>query len=99
MKRMENALITLLVFAAMAYVWQTFNEASTVPEYEGPVQQVVVTDGDSVWKLADTFSIHSSLTIEESVDWIVHHNELNGSTVLPGQAVNVPVGVTEVAME
>ncbi|AOM83100.1 cell division suppressor protein YneA [Salisediminibacterium beveridgei] len=99
MKRMESIMIMVMVFAAMFYVWQTFEEAKHVPEYKGPVQQVVVSEGDSIWKIAEQSNGSSPLTLEESVEWMLHHNHIEDATVMPGQAIQVPAGGTGVAME
>lgn len=99
MKRMESIMIMLLVFGAVFYVWQTFDEAKHVPDYDGPVQQVVVTEGDSIWKLAEQSDLSSHLTVEERVEWMLYHNDIEGATVMPGQAIQVPAGSAGVAME
>ena len=100
MKRLGDIAAIVLMVAAGYFTFQTFDSASgSEPKYDGPVQQVIVYDGDNLWNIANRFSDHTSLTIEEAVEWIVIANELEGALVKPGQTLDVPAGGNGVAME
>ena len=100
MKRLGDLAAIVLMVAAGYFTFHTFDSASgSEPQYDGPVQQVIVYDGDNLWNIANRFSGHTSLTIEEVVEWIVMANELEGALVKPGQTLDVPAGGNGVAME
>lgn len=100
MKRLGDFTAILLMAAAFFFTIHTFDAASgSEPDYDGPVQQIIVYDGDNLWNIASRFSSHSSLTIEEAVEWIAITNDLEGALVKPGQTLDVPVGGSGVAME
>lgn len=55
-----------------------------------PTQEVMVTQGDSLWTLAQTYHV-SGVSTQELVSWLYDHNELTSSALSLGQCLQVPV--------
>lgn len=53
-----------------------------------PTEQVRVTQGDTLWGLAKKYPI-DSLSVEQTVFWLVEHNDLTDSQLVPGQQLTV----------
>ncbi|CAM3743200.1 cell division suppressor protein YneA [Alkalicoccus chagannorensis] len=62
-------------------------------------QEVVVSEGDSLWKIADDVSDGMDLKTEETVQWLKKHNNLDGAVVHPGQSLTVPSTMNGVAAD
>lgn len=53
--------------------------------------KVTVSEGDSLWKIADQYTEDNSLSKEQFVSWVKKHNEMSGDQIFPGQKLVVPV--------
>lgn len=53
-----------------------------------PTEQVRVTQGDTLWEIAQKYPV-DSLSLEQTVYWIVKNNDLTDSRLIPGQQLSV----------
>ncbi|HLS15512.1 MAG TPA: LysM peptidoglycan-binding domain-containing protein [Beutenbergiaceae bacterium] len=89
--RGRRVLIVLAFAAAVAVgagLGVLFPAESTAPEQ---VQDVVVSQGESLWAIA-TSTAAPGQDVREVVEQIRTLNDLDGSTVVAGQRLSVPVG-------
>lgn len=58
---------------------------------------VTITEGDTLWEIADSHSGETSLSNDEFVGWIKKHNNLQGDQIYPGDEILIPVHKHELA--
>ena len=51
---------------------------------------VCVQDGDTLWSIGSQHCAEG-FTVTDCVKWIVEHNDLGSSLIVPGQIIEVPV--------
>ena len=52
---------------------------------------VTVSDGDSIWKIAEDYSEEHSLSKVQFVNWVQTHNHIEGDHIFPGEKIVIPV--------
>lgn len=76
--------IVLGVVLAMPFVAQ-----GQTSHAERTSQLVCVQAGDTLWSIGAEHC-GQGLSVAESVHWIVDHNDLSSSLIVPGQIIEVP---------
>lgn len=76
--------IVLGVVLAMPFVAQ-----GQTSHTERTSQLVCVQAGDTLWSIGAEHC-GQGLSVAESVHWIVDHNDLSSSLIVPGQIIEVP---------
>ncbi|MGG3466752.1 LysM peptidoglycan-binding domain-containing protein [Neobacillus pocheonensis] len=91
MKKLWNqysyAIILLLVsctFALILSVQQTSND-------KDKYLKVIVSEGDSLWKISDQYAGQHSLSNKEFVSWVKKHNKNVDDQIYPGDEIVIPV--------
>lgn len=89
------ALVVVVALLAAVYTFVDISVSSRVQSALSEVEAttIYVTPGDSVWSLAESHPIDGFAT-SDVVRWIEEKNELASSTLLPGQQIEVPSGVS-----
>ncbi|MDP4086449.1 MAG: LysM peptidoglycan-binding domain-containing protein [Bacillota bacterium] len=59
--------------------------------HEDHYLKIKVSEGDSLWKIADNFSKEHSLSKVEFVNWVEKHNDIQGDRIFPGEKIVIPV--------
>ena len=72
--------ITALVFSIR---FDTFHHKQCVT--------VTVSQGDTLWKIADDYSEAQSLSKTEFVNWVKIHNQIDEDHIFPGEKITIPV--------
>ena len=92
------ALIALVAVLAATYAFVDVSIASrlTASVSEVPATSVYVRPGDSVWALAEEHPIDGYAT-SDVVRWIEEANDLQTSTLIPGQELLVPAASSGVS--
>lgn len=53
---------------------------------------VTVSQGDSLWKIAENYSDQQSLSKDEFVNWVKIHNQIEADDhIFPGEKIVIPV--------
>ncbi|GLB59245.1 cell division suppressor protein YneA [Cytobacillus sp. NCCP-133] len=52
---------------------------------------VRVSEGDSLWEIAENFSAEHSLSSNEFVSWVEQNNGITGGRIFPGDVIVIPV--------
>ncbi|WML43808.1 LysM peptidoglycan-binding domain-containing protein [Neobacillus sp. PS3-40] len=60
--------------------------------------KVTITEGDSLWKIANVYSKEKSLSNEEFVTWVKKHNSIQGDQIFPGEEIVIPISKQESVM-
>lgn len=77
-------LASVLIYGKEGAVNEHFALASVQTEY------ITINEGDSLWSIASSRPIHG-LSTQDEVRWLVEHNDLDTSALIPGQILMVPV--------
>jgi LysM repeat protein len=75
--------VLVAVFGAVSYTGT--NES--LEKYH----QVEIKEGDSLWSIADKYSVNTKISKQEFVVWVQEKNEIHSSIIKPGDLVYVPV--------
>lgn len=64
--------------------------------------KVTVSEGDSLWKIANVYSGEDSLSNKEFISWVKKHNRIEGDQIYPGDEIVIPISnqkseITELA--
>lgn len=52
---------------------------------------VTVSQGDTLWKIADDYSEQQSLSKAEFVNWVKVQNQIDEDHIFPGEKITIPV--------
>jgi cell division protein YceG involved in septum cleavage len=53
--------------------------------------KVTITEGDSLWKIAENYSDDESLSKKEFISWVKKHNTIHDEQIYPGDEIFIPV--------
>lgn len=56
-------------------------------------QEIVVTDGQSLWELAHIYSKEHSMKPQDFIDWVSTKNNLTSSNIKSGEKLVIPIKV------
>jgi cell division protein YceG involved in septum cleavage len=55
---------------------------------------IEVTEGDSIWSIADQFKEHHNLSKSDFVEWVQEKNGMETAVIKPGEQVFIPIEKT-----
>jgi hypothetical protein len=91
LKKMWNqysyAIILVVLSCITAFVLTFIYDGSNKEEFK----KVTVSDGDSLWEMADEYAVQHELSPQEFVKWVKRHNEIDGDRIFPGDELVIPV--------
>lgn len=59
----------------------------------------MVSDGDSLWEMANEYAVQHELSSQQFVHWVKKHNEIDGDQIFPGDELVIPVSNESPGME
>lgn len=57
--------------------------------------KITVSEGDSLWTIAERYSSDYSLSVHEFIKWVEQQNGITGDTIHPGDELIIPVNHSE----
>lgn len=60
---------------------------------------ITVSEGDTLWEIAEELSAQHSLTAKEFVQWVENNNAIYGERIFPGDELVIPVTVNHSEMK
>ncbi|NRD79058.1 LysM peptidoglycan-binding domain-containing protein [Bacillus sp. BRMEA1] len=91
MKKLWNqysyAIILVLLSCSFAIILAVQNSANAQDKYV----KVTVSQGDSLWKIAQQYSDQLSISNAEFVSWVKEHNSNIDDQIYPGDVITIPV--------
>ncbi len=57
---------------------------------------ITISEGDSLWKIAEGYSKTYSLSNDQFISWVKKHNEIDGDRIYPGEKIAIPIKNNEV---
>lgn len=93
MKKLWNkysyAITLIILSCSLSFILSFQHESTSQEEY----LMVTITEGDSLWEIADQYANQHSLSNEEFVAWIKKHNEIDENKIFPGEEIIIPVSI------
>jgi LysM repeat protein len=80
-------LLSLVIAFCISLRFNTFHHNQFVT--------VTVSEGDSLWKIAEDYSEDQSLSKKEFVNWVKTHNQIEEDKIFPGEKIVIPVSSKE----
>lgn len=60
---------------------------------------ITVSEGDTLWEIAEVLSAQHSLTSKEFVKWVEKNNAIYGDRIFPGDELVIPVTINNSEMK
>ncbi|SDN30740.1 cell division suppressor protein YneA [Alkalicoccus daliensis] len=92
----DGSLILLIAAAGITgwTMFADFDEDNTLP-----TKEKIVTEGESIWSIAEFVSKDIDLQLEETVYWLKTENNLENEVIHPGETIIIPAEWNGVAAE
>lgn len=91
MKKLWNkysyAITLIILSCSLSIILSVQHHSNEADDY----LKVTITEGDSLWEIAEQFSDQHSLSNKEFVTWIKKHNEIDEDQIFPGEEIIIPV--------
>jgi hypothetical protein len=97
LKRYLDGSFTLILAAAAVAGWTYMSEGADDPAVLK--DERVVTEGETLWSIAEHVAEDLDLQREKAVYWIKEENQLQDTTIHPGQTIKVPAEWNGVASD
>lgn len=82
----SNAIILTSFCLIFTIIFLAINNTSS-EQY----MRVTVSEGDSLWTIAERYAAEHSLSNHEFIKWVVDENDIIGDTIHPGEQLIIPV--------
>ncbi len=86
-KKYSYAITLIILSCSLAFILSVKNHSNDQEQY----LKVTVSEGDSLWKMADEYAEEHSLSNNEFVSWVKNHNENISDQIFPGEEIIIPV--------
>lgn len=96
-KRYFDGSLLLIIAAAGLTGWTIL--ADTEENTVIPTEEKIVSEGESLWSIAEFVSEDIDLQLEETVYWLKNENNLEDNIIHPGETIIVPAKWNGVAAE
>ena len=97
MKPAKDGSLLIFTLAVMLFAWTWFTETEAEEPKPLPTESYHISEGDSLWKIAEKKSNDSGMNVEQTVDWMMEYNDMDSPLVVTGQSIDVPAEVKGVA--
>lgn len=54
-------------------------------------ENIIVSEGDSLWRIAQQYSSEYKLSDDQFISWVKKHNHIEGDRIYPGEKLVIPV--------
>lgn len=88
-KLWSNHSYTILLILVCSFSAIFLNGNSDIKEDD--YVKVTVKAGDTVWEIADQYSLESELSKKQFVKWVLSKNDLIENKIYPGEEIILPV--------
>ncbi|WP_158176131.1 cell division suppressor protein YneA [Heyndrickxia camelliae] len=58
-------------------------------------EHVIVSEGQSLWSIADTYKMENGMTHTEFIKWVQKENNLKSTDIEQGQTIIIPVKIKD----
>lgn len=79
--------ILLMVISCISALFLGFTSDINEEDY----LKITINSGDTLWEMADQYSIDSNLSKKQFVNWVVSHNKIEEKQLYPGVELVIPV--------
>ncbi|SFA72515.1 MULTISPECIES: LysM peptidoglycan-binding domain-containing protein [unclassified Bacillus (in: firmicutes)] len=84
--------IILLVLSCLSAFIMSFKYDDAIDE---KFVKVTISEGDSLWEIADNYSAQHDMSPKEFVQWVKKNNEIEGDFIIPGEELIIPIAKEE----
>jgi hypothetical protein len=101
-KKYVDGSVAILMLSAILFSWTYFTGDDDVQVHEDQffiTSKWTVSEGESLWMIANSAAHEMEMTIEEALLWIKNENALDNEAIYPGQSLAIPVEMKGVASE
>lgn len=85
--RKNSYAIILVVFSFVGVLMLSNMSPSSSEDYI----KITVSQGETLWEIADKFSDQHDFSIPEFVEWVEMHNGISGDLIIAGDELMIPV--------
>ncbi|MDR7076176.1 LysM repeat protein [Neobacillus niacini] len=86
-EKYSYAILLMILCCGLAFILSLrFNS-----DVEEKFLSITVSEGDSLWEIANQYSDQHSYSNNEFISWVKQHNEIVGDNIYPGEEIIIPV--------
>lgn len=86
-KQYSYAITLIILSCSLAFL------LSLQQESEDKYVKVTISEGDSLWEIANQYSEQHSLSHKEFVSWVKKMNKNSSDQIFPGEEIIIPVRI------
>ncbi|NWQ40414.1 LysM peptidoglycan-binding domain-containing protein [Bacillus sp. EB106-08-02-XG196] len=88
-EKYSYAILLIILSCSLAFILSLrFNS-----NVEEKFVTIMVSEGDSLWKISTQYSNQHSYSNNEFVSWVKQHNNIEGDRIYPGDEITIPVNL------
>jgi cell division protein YceG involved in septum cleavage len=89
--KLLKSYIFYLIFIVLTVLSIWIMTLSIKPIGKDEYIEVTVSQGDTIWAIADKYSHHHSLTKDEFIQWVEEVNQIDVHEIFPGDKIIIPI--------
>ncbi|HYK72991.1 MAG TPA: LysM peptidoglycan-binding domain-containing protein [Pseudoneobacillus sp.] len=79
--------ILLMIISCISAIFLGFTSDKNEQDY----LKITINAGDTIWEMADQYSMDSNMSKKQFVNWVVSHNNIEEKHLYPGAELVLPI--------
>jgi len=79
-------LVLLSIILGITFIFQ-------IDDHSKSYEHVIVSEGQSLWSIADTYTMENGMTQTEFIKWVQKENNLKTVDIKQGQTLIIPIKI------
>ncbi|GEL07692.1 cell division suppressor protein YneA [Salisediminibacterium halotolerans] len=99
MKRAKDGSLFVFAVSVLLFSWTWITDGGAEEPDSLPTESYQISEGESLWIIAEETADYTEMNIEQTIDWMMKHNDMESAKVVSGKTIEVPIEVKGVAGE
>ncbi|MFP7296209.1 LysM peptidoglycan-binding domain-containing protein [Neobacillus niacini] len=88
-EKYSYAILLMILSCSLAFILSLRFNSNVDEEFV----TITISEGDSLWEIADEYSQQHSFSNHEFISWVKRHNDIEGDKIFPGEEITIPVNL------
>lgn len=98
-KRAKDGSLFVFAVSVLLFSWTWMMDGEAEEPDPLPTESHQISEGESLWIIAEETADNTDMNIEQTVDWMMKHNDMESADIVSGKTIEVPVEMKGVAVE